>query len=64
MKQIEHDGEQWNVVAEGRVDEEKGLTFCHLSHPTRGRYQSNGFVPEQIADWVPSPQLEVPGADA
>lgn len=64
MKQIEHDGELWNVWAEGRVDEQKDLTFCHLAHTTKGREQRNGFVPLQIADWVPSHLLEVADADA
>lgn len=48
---ITHDGDTWRIVGTGAVRED-GKTFCHLASTTRGRQQSNGWVPMQIGDWV------------
>jgi hypothetical protein len=52
-KQVTYQGEAWNVVSLG-VTNDDGRTYAHLSHPTRGRLQKNGFVPEQVCDWIES----------
>jgi hypothetical protein len=48
---IEVDGEKWEIISKG-VTNDRGLTFCHLIHTTKGTEQTNGFYPIQINDWV------------
>jgi hypothetical protein len=51
MQQIQHDGDNWNVLSAG-VTREDGKTFCHLASTTRFVRQRNGQRPVQICDWV------------
>jgi hypothetical protein len=52
---ITHGGDTWRVLSEGATV--LGQTFCHLASTTRGRQQSNGWMPLQINDWIPDDQL-------
>jgi hypothetical protein len=47
---IEHDGDTWRILSEGRTDGDK--TFCHLASTTRFRVQKNGKNPIQMCDWI------------
>lgn len=47
---IEHDGDTWEIVAEGATRD--GKTYCHLASTTRFLQQKNGKSPVQIADWI------------
>lgn len=51
MRQIQHDGDNWNILATGATRED-GKTFCHLASTTRFVKQRNGQRPVQICDWV------------
>ena len=54
-KQIEIDGDTWEILGVGVTREEDGKTFVHLKSTTRGRQQRNGWVPVQIGDWISLP---------
>lgn len=45
-------GETWNLVSLGVVRRDDGKIHAHLSHPSRGRAQKNGFRPEQVCDFI------------
>ena len=50
MTTIQHDGDTWNIAAEGVTRD--GKTYCHLVSTTRFRQQRNGKNPVQICDWI------------
>jgi len=53
---IEHDGDQWRVIAKGATRPEDGFIYCHLASATRFVQQRNGKRPVQVADWI-SPEV-------
>lgn len=59
---ITHDDHEYRVIGVGARRD--GQTFCHLASTTIGRQQKNGWVPQQIADWVPNEVLEAVNAQA
>ena len=55
-KVIVHMGDTWRVLSTGT--QESGNTYCHLASTHRGRKQTNGWNPIQIADWVDTAVLD------
>lgn len=55
-KVIVHIGDVWKVIGVGA--QRDGNTFCHLASTHRGRQQKNGWMPQQINDWVDTAVLE------
>lgn len=55
MIKIEHDGDTWNIVAEGVTRD--GKTLCHLASTTRFRQQKSGPYPIQISDWIENERI-------
>ena len=53
---IDHMGDTWRLLTTGT--EEGGKTNCHLASTTRGHKQANGFVPNQISDWIDTATIE------
>ncbi len=53
MQQITWEGEVWNIVNLGAIDQEAGKIWVHLSSTTRFRQQKNGKVPVQMLDQLP-----------
>jgi hypothetical protein len=53
MKQIEFEGDIWNVVNFGAIDQEAGLIWAHLSSTTRFHQQRNGKNPVQALVQLP-----------
>lgn len=53
---ITHNGHEYRVLVTGAQREDS--TYCHLASTTIGRQQKNGWVPQQIGDWVPNEVLE------
>jgi hypothetical protein len=53
---IVHMGEVWRVIGVGA--QRDGNTFCHLANTSRGKQQKNGWVPNQINDWVDTAVLD------
>lgn len=49
---IEHDGDQWRVIAKGVTRPEDGFIYCHLASNTRFVQQRNGKRPVQTLDWI------------
>lgn len=47
---IQHDGQEWRVLATGARDE-RGV-YCHLASVHNFRQQKNGKYPIQIGDFV------------
>ena len=55
-KVIVHIGDVWKVIGVGA--QRDGITFCHLASTHRGRQQKNGWMPQQINDWVDTATLK------
>ena len=55
-KIIVHMGDVWRVIGVGV--QRDGNTFCHLISLQNGRQQKNGWVAQQINDWVDTAVLK------
>lgn len=49
-KIIVHIGDTWKILTTGARTENN--IYCHLASTHKGKQQKNGWVPQQICDWV------------
>jgi predicted DNA-binding WGR domain protein len=57
---VKYNGEDWYVQSTGVDSPDGSLVFAHLASKTEGTVQKNGFVPKQVADWVPKSAISRP----
>lgn len=49
-KIIVHIGDTWKILTTGARTENN--IYCHLASTHKGKQQKNGWMPQQICDWV------------